>query len=99
MVAAASGGSLAHPRWHFNFRDQFRHCLGCLSLVLSGAVANHPWNLPQHHDAGVNMILTWPLGRLLEATNLAGPWTPIGMNNMTGPQLFFKLSTSTLVPF
>ena len=45
------------------------------------------------------MILTWPLGRLLEATNLAGPWTPIGMNNMTGPQLFFKLSTSTLVPF
>ena len=45
------------------------------------------------------LVLSWSFGSLLEATNVAGPWTPSGATspytnivNMTVPDLFFKLS-------
>ncbi len=46
---------------------------------------------------GQAMVLTWPYGSLLWATNLTGPWTPSGLtppytNLLNQPQMFFKLS-------
>ena len=45
------------------------------------------------------LVITYPFGTLLEATNLAGPWTtnstvsPATINiDPTAPQVFFKLS-------
>ncbi len=47
---------------------------------------------------GNQVVLTWSSGALLEATNLAGPWTPVAgatspytNNVMVAPQMFFKL--------
>ena len=48
---------------------------------------------------GGQLVLSWPFGTLLQATNVAGPWTPTGATspytniiNVTVPDLFFKLS-------
>ena len=46
------------------------------------------------------LVLTWSSGELLQATNLAGPWTPVdgatppytNLVNMAAPNMFFKLS-------
>ncbi|HZM06029.1 MAG TPA: LamG-like jellyroll fold domain-containing protein [Candidatus Saccharimonadales bacterium] len=59
---------------------------------------------------GGNLVLTWPLGSLFQATNLAGPWTMTGFlpnliyqpgvsspytNSMTAPQVFYRAIYST----
>ncbi|HEX5398529.1 MAG TPA: LamG-like jellyroll fold domain-containing protein, partial [Verrucomicrobiae bacterium] len=46
--------------------------------------------------SGGQLVLTWPFGTLLEATNVAGPWTTNNVtspytNDLTLPQEFFKL--------
>lgn len=47
---------------------------------------------------GNKFILSWSSGTLLQATNLAGPWTPTGATSpytndvTTAPQMFFRLS-------
>jgi len=49
---------------------------------------------------GGQLVLTFTNGTLLQATNLSGPWTPVGgatspyTNNITtnGPRMFFRLS-------
>jgi hypothetical protein len=46
--------------------------------------------------SGGQLVLAWPFGTLLEATNVAGPWTtnnvtPPYTNDMSMPQEFFKL--------
>jgi hypothetical protein len=55
--------------------------------------------LPPPFDSGVvagQLVLTWPIGTLLEATNVLGPWTtnstvsPATID-MTGPQKFFRV--------
>jgi hypothetical protein len=50
--------------------------------------------------SGSQLVLTWPYGMLLQATNVAGPWTPVAgavspytnLINMTAPNMFYKLS-------
>jgi len=47
---------------------------------------------------GRQLVLSWNAGTLLQATNLTGPWTPSGAtppytNNLTGRQMFFRLSS------
>jgi hypothetical protein len=45
-----------------------------------------------------SLVITWPLGTLLEATNLLGPWITSPNNTSpaaiptTGPQKFFRVS-------
>jgi poly(hydroxyalkanoate) depolymerase family esterase len=46
---------------------------------------------------GGQMVLTWPWGTLLQATNLLGPWTPVQAaspytNSPIAPQQFFRIS-------
>ena len=47
---------------------------------------------------GNNLVITWTGGSLLQATNIAGPWTPTGAtspftNNVTTyPQMFYRVS-------
>ena len=46
---------------------------------------------------GGKLVLTWPVGTLLQATNLTGPWVHSGVtspytNSLKAPQLFFRLS-------
>ena len=49
---------------------------------------------------GPQFVLTWNTGTLLQATNAAGPWTPVAgatppytnLINMTAPNMFYKLS-------
>ena len=48
---------------------------------------------------GGQLVLSWPFGTLLQATNVAGPWTPSAATSpytniisITVPDLFFKLS-------
>jgi hypothetical protein len=45
---------------------------------------------------GANVVLTWPVGSLLEATNVAGPWTANNStspytNAPTGPKKFYRV--------
>ncbi|MGA2853886.1 MAG: LamG-like jellyroll fold domain-containing protein, partial [Verrucomicrobiota bacterium] len=50
--------------------------------------------------SGSQLVLKWPYGTLLQATNVAGPWTPVAgavspytnLINMTAPNMFYKLS-------
>jgi hypothetical protein len=53
---------------------------------------------PGANGAG-QLVLSWPFGTLIQATNVAGPWTSTGATspytniiNITVPDLFFKLS-------
>jgi len=46
--------------------------------------------------SGSNLVLSWPAGMLLEATNVTGPWTTNSAtspytNAPTAPQKFFRL--------
>ena len=76
---------------------------------LSPAQINPPWPgpipvptpgpLPLPIRNGNQLLLTWSVGTLLQATNLTGPWTPTGAtspytNDMTtnGPRMFYRLS-------
>jgi hypothetical protein len=45
---------------------------------------------------GANLILSWPLGTLMQATNLAGPWTPLTntppfLVTPNAPQAFYRV--------
>jgi hypothetical protein len=57
-----------------------------------------PGPLPMPVRNGNQLVLTWPSGTLLQATNIMGPWTPTGAtspytNNITtAPRMFFRLS-------
>ena len=47
---------------------------------------------------GNNLVITWGVGSLLQATNVTGPWTPTGATSpftndiTTHPRMFYKLS-------
>ncbi len=69
-----------------------------LSQSEIGTIGNVRPILTSQIVSGNNLVLTWPFGTLLEATNVTGPWTLTGAtspytNNMTSaPQMFFMLS-------
>ena len=60
------------------------------------ADGNVPPPFTSENIGGGQLVLTWPVGTLLEATNLLGPWTtnstvsPATID-MTGPQRFFRV--------
>jgi hypothetical protein len=67
---------------------------GGITVLTGPAPPTLAWQL-----AGSNLVLTWPTGTLLQATNLAGPWTPVAgavspyTNVMPAsqPQMFLRL--------
>jgi hypothetical protein len=102
----ASGGTAFSHTWPANLwvsPTNFVGAIGRASATLlidniadiEWAVVPPPITLQSVFD-GLNLQLSWPIGTLLEATNLAGPWftnavvSPFSVTN-SAPQKFYRL--------
>jgi hypothetical protein len=67
-----------------------------LAAVVPGLTPSFTGNQIISGANGGQLVLTWPFGTLLEATNVMGPWTTNNVtspytNDLSSPQEFFKL--------
>lgn len=65
------------------------------------AIAFEPIHVSVQTVPGGSNVITWPVGTLLQATSLNGPWTTNAAaspytNSSTAPQLFFKVVAPSL---
>jgi hypothetical protein len=79
------------------------------SVYYAATNSNSSFNIPGSvklniSEAGGNVVLTWnpgsTLGTLLQSTNIAGPWTPVGVYSPTykvppsSAEMFYRLALS-----
>jgi hypothetical protein len=73
-----TAGGITGRRWGGSIDEMmvFNHALSpvAINALYLGVPASATIKIA---PAGSNLVLTWPGGALLEATNLTGPWTPV----------------------
>ena len=80
----------------------FTNALTAAQVQALYALAVEPVSLSiQAIPSSTNVVVTWPVGTLLQAPSLTGPWTTNTAvspytNSSTAPQLFFKVVVPTL---
>ncbi len=97
--ARESGGTLTYQAYFTGYIYDVRIYDYALSQQEIGTIGKVSPPMTSQVSSG-KVILTWPFGTLVQATNLLGPWTPVAgatspyTNTPTAgtPQLFFRVS-------